>query len=452
MTVEMRKENVSMMDRFKRHGLLCLLMVLVLPVFSQRNDIVLTKEDEALLGYDTTMYSGKALQLTASTGFVHFGVGTVAGYRFGRRFFLGMGVEAAYTKGLLYSVLARSSGHYSLQVFLDAKCYLTPKRVAPYFELRAGYAFPLHKVVKHSDSYANHDEALPEEAVYDGVEILRGIYTGLGFGIKVKRSDFSFGVIVNEMYYHHTCTYEEGCHEEKERVDLCPNAYLRYSYTLSAPPKPSEIGTSPVLNDMHEGMAYRLNASIGLLDLPWMLLQHNFGLFSVGGSVGYQFSPIAYFGVGAEYYVNNRTIFSNADYEQLTRGSGGLLSCVPLFADVRVCFSQRVKSLFAEMRLGYSIPLRSAVSVVYGQDFFAYQEGAPDVSEDFVRGEIGKQINGLFGGVGLGYKVGRSAYSVGVNVLGTKCYQKSYYEDGDLRFDENGVNTNVYFRYGLTLQ
>ena len=121
----MRKENVSMTDRFKRHGLLCLLMVLVLPVFSQRNDIVLTKEDEALLGYDTTMYSGKALQLTASTGFVHFGVSAVAGYCFGRRFFLGMGVEAAYTKGLLYSVLARSSGYYSLPVFLDAKYYLT---------------------------------------------------------------------------------------------------------------------------------------------------------------------------------------------------------------------------------------------------------------------------------------------------------------------------------------
>lgn len=450
----MKKGNTNRMSRFKQYALLlCLLSVLEHPALSQRKNSVLTNEEAALLGYDTTMHKGMALQLNASAGWTHFGAGAVAGYRFDRHFFLGIGVEPSYTKGWLYSLIANASGYYSLPVFLDAKCYLTKKSVAPYFELRAGYAFPLHKVDRHIDP-SNNNDMLQEQCVYDREEVQKGIYTGIGFGIKVRRSDFSIGVIVNEMYYHHLYTYENGSQTENSGVDLCPNAYCRYAYTLSAQPKASEQGAGPAeVKDLHKGVAYRLNASVGLLDLPWMLIQHKFGHFGIGGTVGYQLSPIAYLGVGAEYYVSNQTYsgIKKSSQPPLT-GNDYLLRCVPLFADARVCFSQRVKSLFAEMRLGYSVPLGTTVAVVYGEDFFARQEGLADVSDDFIRGELGKQINGLFGGLGLGYKVGRSAYSIGINVLGTKCYHKSYYEDGVLRYDENDVTTNVYFRYGITLQ
>lgn len=432
------------------------LLLLFLPVFSQQDDNLL-EEEEARSDYDMTMRSGVALQLNASAGVFHFGAGVVAGYRFNRRVFLGVGAEPSFSKGFIYSLMTNSSGHYSIPAFFDAKFYLSKKNITPYFNFRAGYAFPLHKEVSHMDPYINHTVDHPDEScVCDREETLKGIYTGIGFGLKVKRSDFSLGVVVNEMHYHHVFTYSDGCRTESDGFDICPNGYFRYSYTLqpsSLKDKNDDDQGFPESKCLDLGMAVRFHASTGLLDLPRMLVEHDFGFFNVGGSVGYQFSPSAYFGLGAEYYVSNQTLLrKNIDYDRLCRGSGCLLRSVPVFADFKMSFSQRLKSLFAEIRLGYSIPLRTTVTVIYGQDFFAGQEGSDGVGDDFIYGEVGKQMNGLYAGLGLGYEVGRSAYSLGVNIIGVQGYQKSYYEYGELRYNESGVNTNVYFRYGFTLQ
>lgn len=157
--------------------------------------------------------------------------------------------------------------------------------------------------------------------------------------------------------------------------------------------------------------------SIGDGDLIQMFHHYNPDMFMLGGMLEYQAGSAVALGLGAEFY--GSYCGWNLPYPELNYYTYSL----PVYGNLRLMIPSGEVRPFIEGRIGYAIPLSSAFSYHYNTNL---------------------QAAGLYTGAGVGFIVGQSSFSFGVNV--TDLYDMGNTTPGNNRQAWDYFN-DYYFRY-----
>lgn len=116
-----------------------------------------------------------------------FMVGGMFEYQAGRAVSLGIGGEfyGSYCNGNRHYFTDLDYYTYSIPVYGNLRLMVPSGEVRPFVEGRVGYAIPVSSA--HSYAYNTEFQA-------------QGLFTGLGFGLVVGQSDFTFGFNVTDLY------------------------------------------------------------------------------------------------------------------------------------------------------------------------------------------------------------------------------------------------------------
>lgn len=196
--------------------------------------------------------NGLSIEATASTGIFDIfavelhqkpyllTVGPTLYYRFNKNISLGLGTEFQASRG---SRLDYNFDEYlmGIPVFASFKVNMGGQNTSPFFAARVGMIFDLNSIVEEYDYFYEGSYYDQPWGMYNYDKYrYGGIYTDLGFGLSVKRSNISLGIICSDLHfnrYHEESHYLSNGEVEttsgsSENIEPNINFYVRYSYTI----------------------------------------------------------------------------------------------------------------------------------------------------------------------------------------------------------------------------
>ena len=227
----------------KKALLSLLLVTLLLPAMAQEETQDVSRQYRP---------NGFSIEATASTGIFDIfavelhqkpyllTVGPTLYYRFNKNISLGLGTEFQASRG---SRLDYNFDEYlmGIPVFASFKVNMGGQKTSPFFAARVGMIFDLNSIVEEYDYFYEGSYYDQPWGMYNYDKYrYGGIYTDLGFGLSVKRSNISIGMICSDLHFsrlHNETHYlnngeTQNTSTTTEDVEPNINLYVRYSYSF----------------------------------------------------------------------------------------------------------------------------------------------------------------------------------------------------------------------------